>query len=150
MLLIEHLLFILTFWFGRFLSLPSQEFICSSEKKFSDQDLKINWSLNFPKPFTWIAKPLRSFLSLGFFFPSARLNRKQGWSYPVPRDCSSASSVYSYLKKKKKAGGKQHLEMLYFIMWDYYYCGNVSKQWAFFSLDRMLFAIIISHYPSSS
>lgn len=34
----------------RFVCLPDQEFTCSSERKFSDQDLKINWSLNSPEP----------------------------------------------------------------------------------------------------
>lgn len=130
----------------RFLSLPSQEWICSSEKKFSDQDLKINWSLNSPKPFTWIAKPLRSFLSLGFLFLRGGWTGNKGDPI-LSRETVHQLAQFTAIKKKKKKSWRQaalrNVALYYLgllLLW------KCEQTWAFVSLDTcfLLFFAIYS------
>lgn len=78
----------------RFVCLPGQECTCSSERKLDDQDLKINWSLNSPGPFTWIAKTIRLFSCIRLFFLQQCWTGNKG-APSLPQGLCIRSSAYS-------------------------------------------------------
>lgn len=58
-------------------------------------------------------KPLCSFLSLGFFFPSVRLNRKQGDPTPsleTVHQLAQFTAIYQKKKNKERKEKKKQLK----------------------------------------